>query len=59
MGLWLKLVNFLLFENVDFFNFKNIVDVGGGDVINLIVLVKVFFDVNIILMDIFDSCKIV
>ncbi|MCL2931163.1 MAG: acetylserotonin O-methyltransferase [Trichodesmium sp. MAG_R03] len=58
MGSWSKLVNPLLFENVDFSNFKNIVDVGGGDATNSIALAKAFPDVNITLMDIPDSCKI-
>lgn len=58
MGSWSKLVNPLLFENVDFSNFKNIVDVGGGDATNSIALAKAFPDVHITLMDIPDSCKI-
>jgi len=58
MGSWSKLVNPLLFEKVDFSNFQNVVDVGGGDATNSIALAKAFPNVHITLMDIPDSCKI-
>ncbi|MFZ1028629.1 MAG: methyltransferase [Limnoraphis robusta] len=58
MGSWSKLVNPLLFEKVDFSNFKTVVDVGGGDATNSIALAQAFPNVQITLMDIPDSCKI-
>ena len=58
MGSWSKLVNPLLFENVDFSNFHNVVDVGGGDATNSIALAKAFPNVHITLLDIPASCQI-
>ena len=58
MGSWSKLVNPLWLEKIDFSNFHNVVDVGGGDATNSIALAKVFPHLKITLMDIPDSCKI-
>lgn len=58
MGSWSKLVNPLWLEKIDFSNFHNVVDVGGGDATNSIALAKAFPDLKITLMDIPDSCKI-
>jgi L-tyrosine C(3)-methyltransferase len=58
MSSWSSLANYLLLEHLDFYDTRKIVDVGGGDATNAIAIAEAYPHVQIMLLDIPESCEI-
>jgi ubiquinone/menaquinone biosynthesis C-methylase UbiE len=58
MSSWSRLANPLLLENLDFYEMRKVVDVGGGDATNAIAIAQAYPHLKITVLDIPDSCEI-